>query len=61
MRQGPQRYYVPELNIEIKVEYLNNKTYVAHFPGGSERTSYYTMMKEGWVHKGPWIEEQEAV
>ena len=49
-----QRYFVPELKAEIKVEYLSTNRYLAHFPEGVEKVRSAKMKKEAWEYKGKW-------
>jgi hypothetical protein len=49
-----QRYYVPDLKQDVKVEQLGTQVHVANFPSGPERIGNYEMRSRGWVHLGPW-------
>ena len=49
-----QRYFVPELNLEIKVEKVSTKVYVAHFPDGAERVRLVDMNEAKWENRGRW-------
>lgn len=53
--KGPQRYFVPELNQDIKVESTGaTNRYVAHFPTGPERVMTADIKDGKWEHKGHW-------
>lgn len=53
----PQRYFVPELNQEIKVETVAaGSKYVAHYPTGPERVSWSEVRDSEWEHRGEWKE-----
>jgi hypothetical protein len=51
------RYFVPELDLEIKTERVNYCTHVAYFPSGPERVKKTVEMKN-WVFKGRWEEKK---
>jgi hypothetical protein len=50
----PQRYYVPDLGLEVKVERINEKRYCVHLPTGMERVALHEM--KGWENRGEWTE-----
>jgi hypothetical protein len=50
----PQRYFVPEINAEVKVERVTEKRYVAHLPDGLERVMLHDMKE--WENRGEWNE-----
>jgi hypothetical protein len=50
----PQRYFVPEIDAEIKVERVTEKRFIAHLPGGLERVDYRDLRE--WENKGEWLE-----
>jgi hypothetical protein len=52
-----QKYFVPDLGVELKVETISTGRFVVHFPTGPERVRY-TDMKE-WTHLGEWREEYD--
>lgn len=52
---GPQKYFIPDRGIEVKVEKINMTRYVAHFPEGAERVGKTDVFK--WEHRGQWSEE----
>lgn len=58
MKKTPQRYYVPELDKEIKVETITNKVKVAHFPDGAERVTTQEIKIGKWEHRGIWVEKE---
>jgi hypothetical protein len=53
----PQSYYVPELDSNIKVEFVSVNKYVANYPAGSERVKEADMKQGRWKHNGPWKDE----
>jgi hypothetical protein len=53
----PQSYYVPELDANIKVEFVSVNKYVANYPTGSERVKEADMKQGRWKHNGPWKDE----
>ncbi len=56
-----QAYFVPVLNLIIKVEKVNLHRYVAHFPDGAERVRIEDMRKDKWERIGPWKEKGELL
>jgi hypothetical protein len=59
--KGPQRYYVPEINQEIKVETTGGSNkYVAHYPGGPERVTQRDILNGKWEHRGGWGDKRES-
>lgn len=55
-----QRYYVPEIKAEVKVEAHQTQVYVAHLPSGPERVGRYEMSRTGWIHLGPWDRKEDT-
>lgn len=58
IKQVPQRYYVPALGIEIKVEVVNTSRYVAWYPTGPERVTYSEVREGDWERRGNWEEKE---
>jgi hypothetical protein len=50
----PQKYFVPGLGREIKVEPVNTRHFVAHYPTGLERVTKSEMEAGEWEHRGKW-------
>lgn len=50
----PLRYYVPEFDKEVKVEYLSTGKYLVHLPSGLDRKTTTDMKEEGWEKRGEW-------
>lgn len=60
-KKRPQKYYVPELDKEIKVECLmGSHKYVVHYPTGPERATWSEVNSHGWEHRGDWKDQEEA-
>lgn len=55
-----QRYYVPEIQKDVKVETVQHRLYIAHLPTGPERVGKYEMSRTGWVHLGPWEKKDDT-
>lgn len=59
--KGPQRYYAPELDMEIKVETTGQTNkYVAHYPTGPERINQSEMRSLKWEHRGEWNKREDG-
>jgi hypothetical protein len=50
----PHAYFVPAINMVIKVEKVHDNHYVAHYPEGAEKVNKKTV--SGWTCQGRWIE-----
>jgi hypothetical protein len=55
------KYFVPEINKEIKVERVHNKTYVADIGEGPERIPLWQMKADKWECRGKWEDENEKM
>lgn len=56
-RSVPTSYFVPNINMNIKVERKHHRTYVAHFPTGLEKVELGDMISEKWQCLGEWKDE----
>jgi hypothetical protein len=55
----PQAYYVPALDMVIKVEIVSTQQYCAHFPSGPERVRYSEVREGDWKRVGNWEDQTQ--